>query len=761
MNSEYKLYSFDIFDTLITRKTATPKGIFSVMQQQLKEDVKFENIPYRIRNNFFYMRIEAEKVARNTYIDNNISDIKLEQIYSTIKLVEDISDEQISVLMELEKQTEYEYSIPIQKNIDRAKECYKEGKRVVLISNMYLDEKTIRRILVKHDDFFENVSIYVSSESGKTKGTKTLYHYVREKENVEYNEWIHIGDDILMDEDIPKQLGINVEKFAGYNLIEWEKQLLKDNEDNLSLQLLVGVAKNSRKVNNSDMSYIVGNAYAAVILYPYVEWVINSSVISNTEDLYFIARDGYVLKLIADIIITKRKLNIHTHYLYGSRKAWRLPSVSKDNFDMRDFLKWNYSGQITDFKQLTDIFGLKLDELKEFIPCIRNGNEEFDWRFRNNVFDILVENQGEISELICRNQKESKEKAIGYLRQELSENIERAAFVELIGSGYTQKCLYNLCEDFNKKPLTTFFYKIDNSRKSETNNNLCYYPNRLNMGNLIEVLCCVNHGQTIGYEYKNKWIPILGNDEGQMLNDYGFERYISGICDFTEVMSNSDIKKEYLWDLKISNLYFEYMEMRKSPELYDYIADMPFGIKGTDNVVETFAPKLTKKQLKDIYWLHEGENYSKFYSGSALEYSLKRLSEKQIKQVERYKKISKTKLGNYISKSKKETKNMIDCIEDFFEKEIILYGGGKRGQTVWKGIQTYNDRKKRNINVIMWADRNYQNIKNMDVEIENPENIFDKKFQQIVIAIADKKVANEIKEWLISKGVAKNKIIKC
>ena len=31
-NKEYKLYSFDIFDTLITRKVATPKGIFVLMK---------------------------------------------------------------------------------------------------------------------------------------------------------------------------------------------------------------------------------------------------------------------------------------------------------------------------------------------------------------------------------------------------------------------------------------------------------------------------------------------------------------------------------------------------------------------------------------------------------------------------------------------------------------------------------------------------------------------------------------------------------
>ena len=34
-----QLYSFDIYDTLITRKTATPEGIFALMQKQLEENL--------------------------------------------------------------------------------------------------------------------------------------------------------------------------------------------------------------------------------------------------------------------------------------------------------------------------------------------------------------------------------------------------------------------------------------------------------------------------------------------------------------------------------------------------------------------------------------------------------------------------------------------------------------------------------------------------------------------------------------------------
>ncbi len=40
--------------------------------------------------------------------------------------------------------------------------------------------------------------------------------------------------------------------------------------------------------------------------------------------LYFIARDGYILKKITDQVIGCLKLQMHTKYIYGSRKAWNI-----------------------------------------------------------------------------------------------------------------------------------------------------------------------------------------------------------------------------------------------------------------------------------------------------------------------------------------------------------------------------------------------------------------------------------------------------
>ena len=50
---EAELYSFDIFDTLITRRTFTPFGIFAIMQKKLNEDLQYQSIPSILKNNFY------------------------------------------------------------------------------------------------------------------------------------------------------------------------------------------------------------------------------------------------------------------------------------------------------------------------------------------------------------------------------------------------------------------------------------------------------------------------------------------------------------------------------------------------------------------------------------------------------------------------------------------------------------------------------------------------------------------------------------
>ncbi len=751
-----QLYSFDIFDTLINRKTATPEGIFALMQQKLRNSKVYSEIPQRLTDNFYLIRIQAEKVARNTYIKNGVYDITLSQIYESISLMEELSAEQIESLMDLEIETEIENAIPVISNINKIKALIEKNKRVVLVSNMYLRECDIRRILVCMDIVFEDIPMYVSGDLGKTKGTHSLYHYVRQQENIEFAQWQHCGDNWNLDVEIPRKLGIQAEHFEQSKLLSWEEEILEENIQNPDLQMLLGISKRVKK--EGSIAYNVGVGYSAEVLVPYVLWVIKESVKKGIKKLFFIARDGYILKVITDIIIEKYRYPIETAYLYGSRKAWRLPSLNKDDFDMNEFFTWNYPGQIYSYDRFAEIFGLTMEELKLILPCVQNEPKELSQALVRDIIGILAENQKYVIEVVTGKQKEKRDRVIQYLYQELGDEKDYA-FVDLIGSGYTQKCLSDLMKEFCDEPIRTFFYRLDSCRKYERNVNYVYFPNRITLGNAIEILCGAMHGQTCDYEYcDGHWIPVLGEDEGAALQEYGFEAYLEGVKAYVEEMTTLYPNKQLeVSRLDVLEVYFDYMAMKKNDKLYDYIADMPYTITGQERKVSSFAPKLTNKDLRKIYIWNKGRNSKKYYSGYSLEFSLLRITEKQKRSLEFYKRHSDDAIVKFIRKAfycKK--RDFINSKYDLIADKIVLYGAGKKGQLLYEQLTNGKDY---HAEVVLWADKNYSDYTDLGMEIHAPEEIIKSEYQQVIIAVASQKVANEIKNELVEKGISPIRIL--
>ena len=755
-----KLYSFDVFDTLITRTTASPRGIFSLMQQKLLKENSFENLPTRLRNNFFYLRIQGEAVARNTFIINDVKDITLYQIYQCIKETNDLSEIQAKQLMELEIQTEYENSIPIRENIENVKYLMEQGKKVILISNMYLPKRAIHQMLIKADSIFERITIYVSGELGKTKGTRTLYHYVKHKENIDFTEWEHFGDNRNLDVEIPLKLKMQAKWYESPGYLPWEQEFLNQKEDNVALQLLLGTSLYVRKEHMEDYSYQVGAGYAGPLLYPYVEWILQESIRKGICRLFFIARDGYILKKIADIIISCQKLDIKTFYLYGSRKAWRLPSITTENFDMEEFLMWNYPKQIYSYEGIAEIFEMSIKELNLFLPFELKENMILSGMVRNEVFKILKESQKEIASFIQEHQKEKREAIIGYLKQELGADDSSFAFVDLIGSGYTQKCLSELLDNVYSNKIKTFFYRLDSCHSYEKSKSYAYYPNRLKMGNIIEVLCGANHGQTVGYKkYKETWEPEWEEDEAQFLDAYGFQSYIKGVCSYTKSMALRWFWNEnILLDLSVPGLYFDYMAKAKDKELYQYIADMPYGVRGSQKEVKSFAPALSNKTLRQMYLFCKDKPIRLFYSGYSLEFSLLRLSEKQKRMVERYKRYSETQIFKKFQKYfLKKHNRILNSKYDLIAKTIVLYGAGKRGQLLYGQLTSG---KKYHAEIVLWVDKNFEECRKKGLNVCAPSSILNyKNYEQVVIAVVNEELAANMKNIMVSLGVPEYKIL--
>ena len=77
--------------------------------------------------------------------------------------------------------------------------CWKEGKRMIIVSDMYLSHSDIEDILTGSGYDIKGIPVYVSSEYGLTKRTGSLFKAVLRKEGMEgrEKEVLHIGDNLI------------------------------------------------------------------------------------------------------------------------------------------------------------------------------------------------------------------------------------------------------------------------------------------------------------------------------------------------------------------------------------------------------------------------------------------------------------------------------------------------------------------------------------------------------------------------------------
>lgn len=589
-NKEYKLYSFDIFDTLITRKVATPKGIFVLMKDIINQSPQFADLPNDVKTNFFNYRTNSEFYLRQINNQwNDGKDISLDMIYNHIQHTYFLTNEQTQAIKELEIQLELDNIIPIKENIEKLKVLLEKGKRVVLISDMYLPEYIIKEMLLKCDPVLCQVKLYLSSTLGFMKTKQVLFHYVKEQENVEFREWTHMGDNKFADFFCARKLGIKAVLYPYVKFKEYEKSLLVANSQNSFVQISLGCAKNIRlnKFPNDEKAQL-GASLAGPILFPYIYWLLDQAQKRGIERLYFIARDGYILKLIADLIIKENNLPIKTKYIYGSRKAWRISALNLDDDELyRQFIQFT----MYEPKKIPQAFGLTKEEFLSILPKkLRNySTSKPDKRLAEYLY-----NNKDVLKFAIEKNKAQKECVINYLKNTIDCTDDKFAFVDLDGSGLTQNCLARLMNNFYDKNIKSFYYAVTPACCRSLNLEKYYYYTlkRGNMGNMLELLTRAPHGQTLKYADKNEdYKPILEQIDVENFKAWGFDNYINGMLEYCNLLNQNKYKYIQLDNQVILDIYINYLFLsidKNTATLLGSIVHTSYG-KESDE----FAPKLS------------------------------------------------------------------------------------------------------------------------------------------------------------------------
>ncbi len=192
--------SFDVFDTLIQRPFRQPDDLFSMMED------KWRRANRRCMLSFAAARSEAETSAR-VWAKDRKADIDLYDIYNALRVTCGASEDCADAMRFAEQETEIAFCRPRHTGVALYRLARAMGRRVILISDMYLDKPTITAMLNKcgvdgWDAFF------LSNEENALKWNGGLYEKALAALHAAPDTVLHIGDNWHNDFLKPREMGI-------------------------------------------------------------------------------------------------------------------------------------------------------------------------------------------------------------------------------------------------------------------------------------------------------------------------------------------------------------------------------------------------------------------------------------------------------------------------------------------------------------------------------------------------------------------------
>lgn len=494
-NPIIRVVSFDVFDTLVHREVLQPEQVFLLMG---KEDVVIEYFDYA--ENFQQHRIIAEQKARKLAIQKEVT---IEQIYEELNLPKKV----ISTFIELE--IEYEKNnIARNPQIDNwIKIAHAFNKRVICISDMYLDVDQINSIAIdklENREYIEKV--YVSSEQSQRKSDGGLYRTVLKQEQISEDEMLHIGDNLLSDQVMASKIGVVTLLLRPsknyFDALEHEESYSTSSPKFLNCsQRRIATLLNPYDNEGERFFYEVGATIFAPVLYYFSIWLLELARKKNISQIMTIMREGaifqYCLEQVKSSYPEYRKIEIILAYI--SRKSLILPFFESTNqhlyyksftiYDLFSAYNLKIPSQIQKYKNIS---------LSEAVN-INVDNETLS----NKISQIISQHTAEIH----KNSAEQQKFLTQYLKQL---NCKQPLAVDIGSGGSIFKQLDKLTGNLRPKHyalMNKVYHKI-------TLHNLdSFFPimNRTSKGlktttrspEIMELLLNGNNGTTLSYKKNN------------------------------------------------------------------------------------------------------------------------------------------------------------------------------------------------------------------------------------------------------------------
>jgi predicted HAD superfamily hydrolase len=556
--STIEYVSFDVFDTLIKRNVQHHSDVFRLTQMWYYKETGIEIRDFKTK------RINAERQARKQTSEEEIS---LKDIYACLN--DELNVEQASLLMDIEIAVEQDVCC-INPNIFPVYDwCIKNGKKVIIISDMYLPQPVVEKIL--HDNNINNYEkFYLSSSIRKKKRTGSLYKHVLDDLGIRGEQLIHIGDSIRSD-----YLKAKKEKLNVYPIPKYSSNIKRDHdnkivvEDVFAYQCIRSFINNHTK-NNESLYYKFGYENFGLLLYGFCKWLLTDLKNKRINKVFFFSRDGYVIKRAFDILNADNC--IESLYLYVSRRSLRVPQIWISP-ELKDVVSTFPLPKLLTVEIFLQNLGL---ELENYVDILNKYNlSPTDIIKRNEILssDSIINFYNDIKEKVIINSKNEYDLLLAYLNQ--NGFLGNVAIVDIGWHGTLQHFLTEIIK-VSKLEAAMHGYYIGLATEAKHDLKLSGYVVDTNSSSnccdswksfngLIETLFLAQEGSTKKYKISENFsgvIPVLYEyeylTEGEISPEAKYVKDIQdGAIDFVREFGQSKSMKslEFHSSAAFRNIY--------------------------------------------------------------------------------------------------------------------------------------------------------------------------------------------------------------
>lgn len=578
--------TFDIFDTLITRPLLSPDTVFKMIVKEI--ELFFKN-----QDDYIRMRKEAESEVRKS--KNYIGDCSIDEIYEKMTQLYGLSHSLSEKIKNIEIDLEVRLALPRHEVIEILNYARIKNKKIILISDMYLDEKTIERMLSKC-----NVNYYdellVSSKVQKRKDNGLMWDHFKSK--FEGQKTLHIGDNEHSDVQIPEDKGLltyhvmngpNMFYNTDFGNYIGQEILLNDNwGDSALIGPIISKEFNSPfKLSYSNGVYQITNLNTlgytifGPILLHFIIWLTKKTQEEKVDNVLFLAREGYLLKKLFDMFNSKLKVSSEINrpnsiYFLTSRRAASVASL-KSIKDIYSLLDTPFEGTIRDLLKVR--FGLvsnniELDQKISMPDDVDDIKKVID-KYAEEILKIAEEERALYLDYFKSYELDGKKNAVVDVGYSGSIQLYLSKLLNQKTSGYYFVTSNKpKATDFNGSTMNGYFGENENYLTSKSS----IYKYQL----ILESILTSDQGQFINF---------IKDKEGELVPNFGVKGFAQhNFANLKEIMDG------------IENYFEDILNIHS-----DFILDMPFSKSVVEKLMDSIMifDNLLSEDIKRLFLVED------------------------------------------------------------------------------------------------------------------------------------------------------------